>query len=131
MPCGMLRINDRRNPRPSDGFAGAIGPGGGSEGAAEAPSDGQRSVAESAGAALIDGGALSSLDEAVDLLVREPGEPPRFRGDRDRHRVVVAGLPDTAEVEPLVDRVLELDRAPPPLGIARRQLVEPPGSHAH
>src|SRR2546430_2271373 len=35
-------------------------------------------------------GALRRLDEAVDLLVGEAGEPARLGGDRDRHRLGVA-----------------------------------------
>src|SRR5207245_8539795 len=75
-------------------------------------------------------GALRRLDEAVDLLVGETGEPARLGGDRDRHRLGVAGLADAAQVEPLVDRLLELDRAATPLGIALGQRVEPFRAHA-
>src|SRR5437899_3797989 len=75
-------------------------------------------------------GALRRLDEAVDLLVGEAGEPARLGGDRDRHRLGVALPTDAAHVEPLVDRLLELDRAPAPLGIPLGQPVERLRAHA-
>jgi hypothetical protein len=43
----------------------------------------------------------------------------------------VAVLRVPPRIEALVDRVLELDGAPPPLGVALRQLVEPARAHAH
>src|SRR5438876_4535300 len=73
--------------------------------------------------------ALRALDEPLDLLVREAGELARLFGDRDRHELVLAVLPGAAEVEALVDRVLELDGLAPALCIAARELVEPPRAH--
>src|SRR5439155_5586222 len=75
--------------------------------------------------------ALRALDEPLDLLVGEAGELARLLGDRDRHHLVVAVLAAAAEVEALVDRLLELDRLAPALGVAARQLVEPAGAHPH
>src|SRR5260370_12823158 len=70
-------------------------------------------------------GALRRLDEAVDLLVGEAGEPARLGGDRDRHRLGGALLADAAHAEPLVDPLLELDPATAPLGTPLRPRVDP------
>src|SRR5437016_4322520 len=75
--------------------------------------------------------ALRALDEPLDLLVREAGELAGVLGDGDRHQLVLAILAGAAEVEALVDRVLELDGLAPALGIATRQLVEPARAHPH
>src|SRR5258705_2719425 len=75
---------------------------------------------------LVPRGALRALDEPLDLLVGEAGQAPRVLGDRDRHHVVVAVLPGAAQVEALVDRVLELDGLAPPLGIALVNSFSPP-----
>src|SRR5258706_12600870 len=75
--------------------------------------------------------ALRALDEPLDLLVREAGELARLFRDRDGHELVLAVLPGAAEIEALVDRVLELDGLAPALCIATRELVEPPRAHAH
>src|SRR2546425_8027066 len=79
----------------------------------------------------VHGGALRAADEALDLLVGEAGETARLLGDRDGDFLVVAVQADAPEVEALVDRLLELDRATPTLGIALGQLVEPLRPHAH
>src|SRR5437867_1285212 len=38
---------------------------------------------------------------------------------------------NAAEIEALVDRLLELDGPPPPVGVSLRELVQPPRAHAH
>src|SRR4029453_8492331 len=80
---------------------------------------------------LVDLRALGGLDEALDLLVGEAAELPRLRGDGDQHRVVLAVLPHPAEVEALVDGLLELDGPAPALRIALGELGEPLRAHAH
>src|SRR5207244_1120086 len=79
----------------------------------------------------IDGRALGAADEPLDLVVGEPGETASVPGDRDADLIGGAVLADAAQVEALVDRLLKLDRAPAPLGIAPGQLVEPARAHPH
>src|SRR5207244_12428224 len=73
---------------------------------------------------------LGRLDQTLDLFVGEAGHPAHVRRDRDRHRIVVALPADATEIEPLVDALLELDRATPTLGIALGQLGQPLRAHA-
>src|SRR3982751_2897324 len=75
--------------------------------------------------------ALGALDEPLDLLVREPGELARVLRDGDGDQLVLAVLPGAAEIEALVDGVLELDRLAPPFRVTARELVEPARAHAH
>src|SRR2546428_10644658 len=88
-------------------------------------------MAKPGGPALVHGGALRAADEALDLLVGEAGETARLLGDRDGDFLVAAVQADAPEVEALVDRLLELDRATPTLGIPLGQLVEPLTPPAH
>src|SRR5262245_44174575 len=81
--------------------------------------------------ALIDLRALRRLDQPLDLLVGEAAEGARLARDRDRDGGVVAILPDAAEVEPLVDGLLELDGAAPSLGVALGEPRQPLRSHPH
>src|SRR5882724_9152607 len=91
----------------------------------------RRRGGRTAAASSIHLGALGALHQPLDLLVGEARELARLLGDRDRHQLVVAVLAAAAQVEALVDRLLELDRLAPALGVAARQLVEPARAHAH
>src|SRR5262249_55310623 len=79
----------------------------------------------------VDRGALRAAGELVDLLVGEAGQSARFLGDRDADLLVRAVQTDAAEVEALVDRLLERDGLLSPVGIALGELVEPARAHAH
>src|SRR5262249_21275139 len=74
--------------------------------------------------------SLGRLDQTLDLFLGEAGQAPHVRGDRDGHRIVVALAPHAAQVEALVDALLELDRAPPTLGVALGEPRQPLRAHA-
>src|SRR5207249_9431117 len=74
--------------------------------------------------------ACGPLPQALNLLGREAAELACLLRDRDGHGLMVAVLPRAAQVEALVDRLLELDGLATPLGVAARELVEPARAHA-
>ena len=79
----------------------------------------------------VDLGALRRLDEALDLLVGEARELPGLGRDGDGHHLVVAEPAGAAEVEALVDGLLELDRLAAALRVALGQPGQPLRAHAH
>src|SRR5262245_1394667 len=74
-------------------------------------------------------GSAGARHQSLGLHVGEARELARLLGRRDRHRLVVTVLSSAAQVEALVDCLLELDGAAPALGVTARQLVEPPRAH--
>src|SRR5512146_595094 len=82
----------------------------------------------------VGGAGAGSGDQAVDFLFAEAGQQARFAGDRDGLRAarhVVDRLARAACIEQIVDAVLELLRAPQPLGVALGQLAHPLRAHPH
>src|SRR5206468_10180957 len=102
---------------------------GGSSSLGFGPSGGQgtqpRPTAAPAGTASVDGAPLGRLDQSLNLVVGEPGEPAVLGGDGDRNLVRGARLAHAAQVEAIVDRLLKFDRPLPALRITLGELVEP------
>src|SRR4029434_5138013 len=74
--------------------------------------------------------SLGRLDQTLDLFLGEAGQAPHVGRDRDGHRVVAALATYAPQGDPRVDALLELDRAPPALGLSLGQPRQPLRAHA-